>query len=106
MSQIIENSELESESDEESDYSSSNSAAKKMGTKEKKLMNSHDMCQPSGIQAKDNDTLLKESFNNRIRQLKQGYYIQMNQNFKKRSKSIEEPQPLFLNQLQRMFLNK
>ena len=38
--------------------------------KEKKLMNSHDMCQPSSNPAKDNDTLLKESFNNKIRQLK------------------------------------
>ena len=76
MSQIMENSELEYESEEESDYSSSNSNKKKKTMKDnRKLMNSHDMCAQVQSQSKDNDALLKECLDNRIRQIKQEHYI-------------------------------
>lgn len=102
MSQILEGSEYESDSEEEeSDYSSSKPKNNKIKIN-KQIMNSHEIKKSCQNRKKDSDTILKENLDKRIRQIKQEHYIQMNQNFKKRSKSIDHQKPI-TNNLQSLF---
>ena len=85
MEQIVEGSEFESETEEEeSDYINSNSQSD-----HKVRDNKHYMTKSNEIIKKNNETLLKDHFDNRIRQVKQENYL-MSLNFKKRSLSKDE----------------
>jgi len=64
MEQIVEGSELESETEEESDYINSNSQS---DHKVRENNNKHYMTKSNEIIKKNNETLLKDHFDNRIR---------------------------------------